>query len=129
MSDRAGPSGLELGQAVYALARLVPAGSVLAYKDVAELLGAGGPRQVGKAMSQAPAGLPWWRVLRSDGGMADPLAERARQHWEQEGLPLRGTKVRIDQARWKPTEAQWRSIDALAARVAEGKSSDPDGEL
>ena len=58
---------IEYVQAVLAIVRLVPAGSAVSYGDVAELLGAGGPRQVGSVMSHHGGGVPWWRVLKANG--------------------------------------------------------------
>ena len=43
----------------------IPAGQVMAYSDVAAVLGRGGPRQVGQALARFGSGVPWWRVLRS----------------------------------------------------------------
>ena len=54
----------------------IPAGRVMSYGDVAEFLGAGGPRQVGWVMSHFGSDVPWWRVLRADG---TPLAGHERR--------------------------------------------------
>jgi alkylated DNA nucleotide flippase Atl1 len=45
----------------------IPAGKVMAYGDVAEFVGVGGPRQVGWVMSHHGGAVPWWRVVRADG--------------------------------------------------------------
>ena len=56
----------------------IPAGRVMSYGDVAEFLGAGGPRQVGWVMSHFGSDVPWWRVLRADGTpLAGPRATGA----------------------------------------------------
>ena len=65
----------EYVEAVLELVALIPAGTAVAYGDVAELLGAGGPRQVGSVMSHYGNSVPWWRrpeVQR--GGAARPRA-------------------------------------------------------
>ena len=50
------------------LVERIPAGHVLAYGDVAEILAAGGgPRQVGRVMALWGGGVPWWRVVRASG--------------------------------------------------------------
>jgi alkylated DNA nucleotide flippase Atl1 len=55
----------EFVEAVLAVVELVPRGTAIAYGDVAELLGSGGPRQVGSVMSHHGAGVPWWRILKA----------------------------------------------------------------
>ncbi|MCW1249013.1 MGMT family protein [Acaricomes phytoseiuli] len=78
--------------AVRTLVGLIPAGRVLAYGDIAELLGFGGPRQVGRVMSHFGDGLPWWRVTRADGRPAEGHDERALVQYRIEETPLRYTR-------------------------------------
>lgn len=87
---------------VLAAVEQVPAGSVVTYGDVAELVGEGGPRQVGAVLSRYGSDVPWWRVLRADGTAAPQVAERALARWRREGTPLRPDGVRVDlrAARW-----------------------------
>lgn len=88
-------------EAVLSTVEAIPAGKVLAYGDLAELIGRGGPRSVGTVMSGHGAGVPWWRVIRADGSAAAGLEERARREWLAEGTPLRATgKVDMRRARW-----------------------------
>lgn len=94
-------------EAVLSTVEAIPPGKVLAYGDLAELIGLGGPRSVGKVMSGHGAGVPWWRVIRADGSAAAGLEERARREWLAEGTPLRPTgKVDMPRARWdgRPSE-------------------------
>lgn len=89
-------------EAVLSTVEAIPPGTVLAYGDVAELIGRGGPRSVGKVMSGHGAGVPWWRVIRADGSAAQGLEARARRKWLAEGTPLRPTgKVDMRRARWQ----------------------------
>ena len=104
--------------AVHALAALVPPGRVLSYGDVAELLGTGGPRQVGAAMAAAPTDLPWWRILRADGTLPEDLAARAAARWDAEGTPRRGARIDVAAARWQPDDAGFAAIDRLAEALA-----------
>ncbi len=88
-------------EAVLATVEAIPPGKVLAYGDIAELIGLGGPRSVGKVMSGHGAGVPWWRVIRADG--SPPVCDEAgaRRAWLAEGTPLRPTgKVDLRLARW-----------------------------
>ncbi|MGN6243022.1 MAG: MGMT family protein [Motilibacteraceae bacterium] len=85
-------------EAVLETVEAIPPGRVLSYGDVAELVGRGGPRQVGRVMAQWGGGVPWWRVLRADGSHAEPLRERAVERLRAEGAPLR-PDGRVDMAR------------------------------
>ena len=67
----------EYVEAVLELVALIPAGTAVAYGDVAELLGAGGPRQVGSVMSHHGSSVPWWRVLKSSGDAPPGLEHEA----------------------------------------------------
>lgn len=66
----------------------VPPGCVVAYGDVAALVGIG-PRHVGNVLAQWGSGVPWWRVTNRDGILPEPLLDAARRHWEDEGVSLR----------------------------------------
>ena len=91
----------EFIEVVLSTVEAIPPGKVLAYGDVAELIGLGGPRSIGKVMSGHGAGVPWWRVIRADGSAAAGLEARARREWVAEGTPLRPTgKVDMRRARW-----------------------------
>lgn len=67
----AAPETAELppyAERVLDVADLIPPGRVMTYGDVAEWLGDGGPRQVGRVMALYGSAVPWWRVVRADGG-------------------------------------------------------------
>jgi len=82
----------------------IPPGRVMAYGQVAQAVGRGGPRQVGAVMSTYGSGVPWWRVVRADGTLPDVHARRALEHYRMEGTPLTGAAAggdgltRIDMA-------------------------------
>jgi alkylated DNA nucleotide flippase Atl1 len=80
----------------------IPRGKVLTYGDIAELVGGGGPRQVGRVMSHWGGAVPWWRVLRADGSPAQGHETEALRHYRRERTPLRpdGTRVDLRRARW-----------------------------
>src|SRR5580765_7099033 len=53
---------------VYSIVRRIPAGRVMTYGQIAELLGEGySPRTVGFVMHASPDGTPWHRVLNAQG--------------------------------------------------------------
>lgn len=111
----AGPR-LEYAEAVFALVAMIPAGKVLSYGDVAELLGSGGPRQVGKAIGSGSE-VCWWRVVRSNGTLAPELHQRAGELWEREGTPCTPSGVKMKPARWIPTEDEHLRIEKLVRRL------------
>ncbi len=75
---------------VLEVAELIPPGRVMTYGDVAEWLGEGGPRQVGRVMALYGGAVPWWRVVRADGVLLPGHELRALGHYRAEGTPLRG---------------------------------------
>jgi len=83
----------------------IPPGKVMTYGDVAEYVGAGGPRQVGQVMSRYGGAVAWWRVLRADGSPPPGHEARALERYRAEGTPLRpgGRRVDLRQARWDGT--------------------------
>jgi alkylated DNA nucleotide flippase Atl1 len=78
----------------------IPPGRACAYSDLAELVGRGGPRQVGQVMARYGAGVPWWRVVRADGRPAPGLEDEALARLRAEGTPLRGDRVDLGRARF-----------------------------
>lgn len=79
----------------------IPSGRVMAYSDVAEYLGEGGPRAVGLVMARWGGGVPWWRVLRADGTLPPRHERRAAMRLRREGVPLRADgRVDMARARW-----------------------------
>jgi alkylated DNA nucleotide flippase Atl1 len=83
----------------------IPPGQVMSYGDVAEYLGEGGPRQVGRVLSRYGGGAPWWRVTHADGTPAPDHEAVALRHYLREKTPLRSlaSPVRVDmrEARWQ----------------------------
>lgn len=82
----------------------IPAGQVMSYGDIAEYLGIGGPRQVGRVMASYGGGVAWWRVIHTDGTPPPGHEAVALKHYLAEGTPLRSARppVRVDMrsARW-----------------------------
>lgn len=77
----------EYAERVLDVAELIPPGRVMTYGDVAEWLGEGGPRQVGRVMSLYGAAVPWWRVVRADGALLPGHELRALDRYREEGTP------------------------------------------
>ena len=72
--------------------RAIPEGWVRTYGDIDPRA----PRLVGLVLSRSD-GLPWQRVVRADGSL--PKGTRQRQLLEREGVPMRGDRVDMDEAR------------------------------
>jgi alkylated DNA nucleotide flippase Atl1 len=85
------------------VAEAIPPGRVMSYGDVAEYLGAGGPRQVGRVMSLWGGGVAWWRVVHADGSLLACHEYEALSMYRAEGTPLRpaadGVIPRLDMRR------------------------------
>ncbi len=80
--------------------RLIPRGRVLSYGDVAEYVGAGGPRAVGTVLARYGGGVPWHRVVRADGSPNPVDPERAAALLRRERVPFRRDRVDMAAARW-----------------------------
>ena len=89
----------------------IPPGKVMSYGDIAEYLGQGGPRQVGRVMSLWGGGVAWWRVIHADGSLLPGHEREALARYRQEGTPLRnagpggGPRVDMRRARWEASAA------------------------
>jgi alkylated DNA nucleotide flippase Atl1 len=95
-------------EAVLAVVESIPAGRVMSYGDVAEYVGSGGPRQVGRVMSEYGGGVPWWRVLRTDGSLPPSHDGEGRDRLRAEGTPMRpgGDRIDMRRARWDGVSAR-----------------------
>lgn len=98
-SDESNP---DFAQRVLDVVDAIPVQRVMAYGDIAEYLGEGGPRRVAKVMSSRGSEVSWWRVLRADGTPAPQVAARQLRLLRDEGTPMRpsGDRVDIAHARW-----------------------------
>lgn len=70
---------------VLAAVESVPAGSVVTYGDVGELVGTSA-RRVGSVLHRHGSGVPWWRVTNARGELPPDLVAEARLHWGREGI-------------------------------------------
>jgi methylated-DNA-protein-cysteine methyltransferase-like protein len=95
--------------AVWAAVGHIPPGTVLGYGHVAALLQRPrAARQVGYALAALPpgSGVPWWRVLRSDGSIAlqgDPGRGPTQvRRLRDEGVDVVDHRVDMGRFRWTP---------------------------
>jgi alkylated DNA nucleotide flippase Atl1 len=106
----AGPDREAYVEAVLSLVEQVPAGRATTYGLIAEAVGRGGPRQVGRVLALEGGGVPWWRVVRADGSLPESHQREAVALYRAEATPLRGSiadagSLRVDLARalWVPS--------------------------
>ncbi len=92
----------EYVEAVLSAVEQIPPGRVSSYGDIAELVGSGGPRQVGHIMARYGSAVPWWRVVRADGRPVAGHQEQALALLREELVPLRGDRVDMHRARNRP---------------------------
>ncbi len=81
---------------VLARVRAIPAGFVSTYGDIDPRA----PRLVGRVLATTDEELPWHRVVRADGSL--PKGRRQRELLRAEGVPLRGDRVYMHDARLAP---------------------------
>jgi alkylated DNA nucleotide flippase Atl1 len=81
---------------IVARVREIPEGFVRTYGDIDP----GAPRLVGHVLATTDEDLPWHRVVRADGSLA--MGKRQRALLDREGVPLRGDRVDLRQARLPP---------------------------
>jgi len=90
-------------EAVLALVEAVPAGRATTYGALADAVGRGGPRQVGRVMALYGGPVPWWRVVRADGSLPPSHQGEALDRYREEGTPLRpGGGLDLRAAFWQP---------------------------
>jgi methylated-DNA-protein-cysteine methyltransferase related protein len=84
----------ERAEGVLARIRAIPPGFVRTYGDVSP----GAPRFAGSILREVDEpGLPWWRVVRADGSLAQ--GDQQRIPLLAEGVPFRGERVDMAVAR------------------------------
>lgn len=110
VAANAGEAGYN--ERVFELVRRIPAGQVMTYGQLAEILGEGyTARTVGFAMHAADESVPWHRVINAQGACSTgrvllPLNKQQRM-LEAEGIEF-DARARCDlgRYRWTPEEAR-----------------------
>jgi alkylated DNA nucleotide flippase Atl1 len=84
-------------EAILACVRDTPPGFVRTYGDCSP----GAPRMTGAVLAScSDPTVPWHRIVRADGSLA--VGEKQRRLLEAEGVPFRGARVDLRQARLGP---------------------------
>lgn len=94
---------------IYACVKNIPSGNVATYGQIAKLVHASGPRQVGYALSSTPDDLkiPWHRVINAKGELSvrsdGEASNEQRQRLLAEGVvPNTSGKIDLQRYRWQP---------------------------
>ncbi len=94
------PESPDFTDAVLTCVAAIPRGHVMTYGDVAEYAGIRSPRTVGRVLALDGDTVPWHRVLRSNGSLAEHLYSEQRQRLLAEGVRFTGDRVDLDSCRW-----------------------------
>jgi methylated-DNA-protein-cysteine methyltransferase-like protein len=89
-----------VAQRILVCIECIPAGLVMTYGDVAEFAGTRSARMVGRVLAQDGGTVPWHRVVRADGSLAEHLYGEQRQRLLAEGVRFRGDRVDLSEFRW-----------------------------
>lgn len=89
----------DVDEAVFDVVEQVPPGRVTTYGAIGALLGIG-PRRVARALSSGGGAVPWWRVLRADGTVAEPVRVRQLELLASEGVPVRDGRIDLRAVGW-----------------------------
>lgn len=93
---------------VYQIVRQIPAGRVMTYGQIAEILGAGyDARTIGYAMHSAPEDVAWQRVINAQGGCSTGRvvlpANKQQMLLEAEGVEFNDKqRCNLERYRWSP---------------------------
>ena len=94
---------------------LVPKGRVVAYGDLAALVGTG-PRQVGSIMRIYGGNVTWWRVTNASGDLPAHLRQRAFERWAEEGIAVKPNGLGCRIAQYRVDLEELASAHATAVR-------------
>lgn len=83
----------DFGAAVHAVLMALKPGEVVTYGEVAAEAGFPGAARAVGAVLRASDGLPWWRVVASNGRLVPGLEEEHERRLAAEGIEIRLGKV------------------------------------
>lgn len=93
-------AALDVDEAVFDAVDLIPVGRVCTYGGIGRLVGVG-PRRVARALSGGGGGaVPWHRVVRADGTVAEPVRVEQLARLAAEGVPIRGGRIDLAAVLW-----------------------------
>jgi methylated-DNA-protein-cysteine methyltransferase-like protein len=86
---------------VLACVAAIPSGRVMSYGGVGRCAGTRAARAVGQVLARSGDAVPWHRVVRADGTLADHLRTEQYQLLLAEGIPMDGPRVVMEWAEWE----------------------------
>jgi alkylated DNA nucleotide flippase Atl1 len=86
------PSMAELADSILLVTEAIPHGQVSTYGDIAKVVGCG-PRLVARVLAGSGGQACWWRVVRSNGTIAEHLVSEASERLAGEGVAVRDGRV------------------------------------
>ena len=93
-------AALDVDEAVFDVVDTIPVGRVCTYGGIGRLVGVG-PRRVARALSGGGGGaVPWHRVVRADGTVAEPVRVEQLARLAAEGVPIRGGRIDLAAVLW-----------------------------
>ena len=91
--------GSDVDEAVFDAVERIPPGRVSSYGAIGRLIGVG-PRRVARALATGGGAVPWHRVVRADGTVAEPVRVRQLELLAAEGIPVRDGRVDLAAVGW-----------------------------
>jgi methylated-DNA-protein-cysteine methyltransferase-like protein len=101
MTSTAPGGGASFASRVLACVAAIPPGRVMSYGSVGRSVGSRAPRAVGQVLARSGDGVPWHRVVRADGSLADHLRAEQYRRLMDEGIPMDGERVVMEWAEWE----------------------------
>jgi methylated-DNA-protein-cysteine methyltransferase related protein len=100
MTTTAAADGASFRSRVLACVAAIPPGRVMSYGGVGRCAGTRAARAVGQVLARSGDGVPWHRVVRADGTLADHLRAEQYRLLLAEGIPMDGQRVVMEWAEW-----------------------------
>ncbi len=92
-------SPLDVDEAVFDVVERIPPGRVSTYGAIGRLVGVG-PRRVARALSHGGGAVPWHRVVRADGSVAEPVRVEQLALLAAAGVAVRSGRVDLAAVGW-----------------------------
>ena len=93
------PDPADVDEAVFDAVEQIPRGRVSTYGAIGRLNRVG-PRRVARALALGGGAVPWHRVVRADGTVAEPVRVAQLELLAAEGVPVRGGRVDLGAVGW-----------------------------